>query len=468
MKSTSIVSRLGAIVAALVIGQAVLFVVLGGIAFRSQAFPARIQIMDNTIVLLQMAVLPRRNEDDVQARLDRISELQGFALGLYDATGHLSYVTRNAQGLETQLAPDVIERARRLEGHALLLGGRIPTQTSMAVATLPAGSGAAYLAFAESATPQRVTRGLAAAFVAQIFGVVVVTLLLTAWLVKRARRSLSEIEHVVGRVADGDLTKRLPLRGNDEIARVAASFNRMADTLADRIAQLRRVEAQRTRMFAAFTHEISTPLTSVLGYLESLRLSEVFEDPAVRQRYIEIAYTQARSLDALTEDLAMLSRIDFEGITLERRPLDLAAWARTEMEPFEERGKTRGVTFQLEMLQPVVANVDPQRLGQVLRIFLDNALRCTRQDSTVTVTIGVNDECIQIETHDQGSGVPAEQLERLGEPLHRADPSRSRDTGGRGLGLSIASGLVKAHGGTLHFESPLGSGLVVIVRLPRC
>jgi signal transduction histidine kinase len=468
MKSMSIVSRLGMVVAALVIGQALLFMVLGGAAFRSQAFPARMQIVDNTMVLLRIIALPGRADDNVQSRLARLSEVPGFALGLYDTDGHLLQVTREGVGIESQLAPDRMEQARRLDGHALLFRGSIPTQTSMAVATLPAGSGAAFLAFAESNTPQRLTRGIAAIFIAQIFGVVVVTLLITAWLVARTRRSLAEIENVVGRMADGDLAKRLPIRGDDEVARVAASFNRMADTLADRIAQLRRIEAQRTRMFAAFTHEISTPLTSVLGYLESLRLSEIADDPTTRQRYIEIAYTQARSLDALAEDLSILSRLEFEGIVLNRRPLDLSTWGRAEIEPFQVRGKTRGVSFQLDVLQPVIADVDAQRLGQVLRIFLDNALRHTRENSLITVTIRADDDWIQIETRDQGAGISAEQLERLGEPLHRVDPSRSRDTGGRGLGLSIASGLVKAHGGSLFFDSPAGSGLVVTVRLPRC
>lgn len=466
MKSTSIVTRLGAFVVALVIGQAILFLVLGTVAFRSQAFPARMQLVENTVILLRVAVHSTPHED-VRKKLEGLSELRDFALGLYDDQGRLLHATRQDDGIETQLSPETIEKARQLHGHALLLRGRSPTEISLAVASLPAGSEAAFVAFAESGVQQRVSRGIAAALTAQIIGVLVVTLLLTGWLTFRARRSLGEIEHVVAKMANGDLTIRLPIRGYDEIARVAGSFNRMADALADRIAQLRRVEAQRTRMFAAFTHEISTPLTSVLGYLESLRMAEINEDPATRQHYVEIAYAQAQALDALAEDLAMLSRLDFEGIVIERRQLDIAEWARTEIAPFEERGKERGISFELAAPRPVLAHVDAQRLGQVLRIVLDNALRHTRNDSTVSIEVRASGEEIEIQCRDQGPGVPAEQLERFGEPLHRVDPSRSRDTGGRGLGLSIASGLVKAHGGSLQFESPPESGLLVIVRLPR-
>ena len=467
MKRTSIVTKLGASVAALVIAQALLFLILGGIAFRSQAYPARIRLVENTIVLLRAVIEPIPNRDDIPQRLEGLSKLQGFALGLYDERGELVYMTRKDVGLESRLAPETMEQARGFEGHALLLRGRLPTENSVAVATFPSGSVASFVAFADSGTPQHVMRGIVAAFQTQILVIVVLTLLLTWWLTTRARRSLGEIEHVVARMADGDLTIRLPIRGHDEVARVASSYNRMADALAERIEQLRRSEAQRTRMFAAFTHEISTPLTSVLGYLESLRMDEINDDPVARRRYVEIAYAQARALDALAEDLAMLSRLDFEGLTLERESLDLGAWARAEIAPFEERGKVREVSFHLDVPEPVTAHIDPRRLGQVLRILLDNALRHAPDGSTVHSSIRADVETIEIEVRDQGKGVPAEHLERLGEPLHRVDPSRSRDTGGRGLGLSIASGLVKAHGGSLHFESPPNSGLIVRARLPR-
>lgn len=467
MKNTSIVTRLGAIVAAIVIGQAGLFLVLGVIAFRSQAFPARIHIVDNTMVLLRLVVNPVKKDDDFKARFEEVSAVPGFALALYDEQGQLVHMTRQDMGMDSHLSPEIMAQARQRDGRALLLRGRLPTETNMAVGTLPPGSPAAFVGFAESGTQQSVARGIVAAFVSQIIGIVVVTLVLTGWLTFRARRSLSSIENVVTRMAHGDLTIRLPIQGRDEIARVASGFNRMADTLAERIAQLRRIEAQRTRMFAAFTHEISTPLTSVLGYLESLHLSEINDDPSVRRRYVEIAYAQAKALDALAEDLAMLSRLDFEGINLERRELDLGSWARTEIEPFAERGKNRGISFDLEVPESVTAHCDPQRLGQVLRILLDNALRHTRDDSTIHVTMTQRDAEIVIEVRDEGPGVAADQLERLGEPLHRVDPSRSRGTGGRGLGLSIAVGLVRAHGGALRFASPAGSGLVVSVFLPR-
>lgn len=467
MKRTSIVSRLGAFVAALVVGQALLILILGGIAFRSQAYPARVRLVNNTMVLLRVTVANLQQDDEMHRRLDDLSAVEGFALGLYDEHGTLLYMTRNDVGLLNRLTPDIMEQARQKRGQTLLLRGRLPTESSVAVTAFPTGSRGAFLAFAESGIPQHVTRGIVAAFGTQVLVIVVLTLLLTAWLTTRARRSLNEIEHVVARMADGDLTIRLPIRGHDEVARVASSYNRMADALADRIEQLRRIEAQRTRMFAAFTHEIATPLTSVLGYLESLRLDEMNDDTAARRRYVEIAYSQARALEALAEDLATLSRLDFEGITLERQKLDLGTWARGEIEPFEERGKQRSILFQLDVPQPIAAEIDPRRLGQVLRILLDNALRHSPDGATVHVALVEQADRFEMIIRDQGRGVPADQLERLGEPLYRVDFSRSRDTGGRGLGLSIASGLVKAHGGSLHFDSPPESGLIVQIRLPR-
>jgi signal transduction histidine kinase len=473
----SIVGRVGATVALLTVVQAAILMVIAIVSFRSQIAVARVSIVEEGVALALLAVDPAHEDERVEARLGRLSSLRGFAIALYDEEGRLLHATRQDVLVEPALDADVRARAEAQVGRALILRGS-PDVPTAAVAAIEVGSharrdGAAYLGLYEENTVQQVARGRLFVVVALAGGVVVFVLLFTAFFTRRARASLREIESVVHRMADGDLSVRLPVRNDDEVGRVVTDFNRMADSLAQRLeeleraeAQRSRTEAQRSRMFAAFTHEISTPLTSVLGYLESLRMPDIEGDEATRRRYVEIAYTQARALDALAEDLATISRIDFEGLPLTKTSIDVGDVAQRELAAFEARAKEHGVTVTLSTEGDVTTSADAQRVGQVVRILVDNALRHTPDASTITLRAERRGDRIALEIADAGPGVPTEHLERLGEPLYRIDVSRTRGTGGRGLGLSIARGIARAHDGELTFASPAGRGLVATLVLP--
>lgn len=473
----SIVGRVGATVALLTVVQAAILMVIAIVSFRSQIAVARVSIVEEGVALALLAVDPAHEDERVEARLDRLSSLRGFAIALYDEEGRLLHATRQDVLVEPALDADVRARAEAQVGRALILRGS-PDVPTAAVAAIEVGSharrdGAAYLGLYEENTVQQVARGRLFVVVALAGGVVVFVLLFTAFFTRRARASLREIESVVHRMADGDLSVRLPVRNDDEVGRVVTDFNRMADSLAQRLeeleraeAQRSRTEAQRSRMFAAFTHEISTPLTSVLGYLESLRMPDIEGDEATRRRYVEIAYAQARALDALAEDLATISRIDFEGLPLTKTSIDVGDVAQRELAAFEARAREHRVTITLSTEGEVTTSADAQRVGQVVRILVDNALRHTPDASTITLRAERRGDRIALEIADAGPGVPTEHLERLGEPLYRIDVSRTRGTGGRGLGLSIARGIARAHDGELTFASPAGRGLVATLVLP--
>lgn len=477
MTRGSIVVRVALTVAALTILQTAILLGTAIASFRSQLAAVRVDLAEEGIALARLAVEPASAGESIEARVDRLASLRGFALALYDDEGRLLHATREDVAVEEALDPAVREEARARAGGALILRGS-PNVPTAAIASLEPGSaatadGARFIGLFEENTVEQVARGRVMLLATLGVGIVVFTLLLTLFFTRRARAGLREIETVVHRMAEGDLSVRMPVRTNDEVGRVVADFNRMADALADRLEQLRRAEAhrqrteaERTRLFAAFTHEISTPLTSVLGYLESLRMPDIDGDPETRRRYVEIAFAQARALDALADDLATLSRLEFEGLPLSKTAVDLAGLVRTELASFEPRAKERSIALALEAPAPLTVELDAQRIGQVLRILLDNALRHTGDGTTVRVSLTQRGAHAVLEVEDEGPGVAAEQLERLGEPLHRVDASRTRGTGGRGLGLSIARGIARAHDGTLTFESPPGRGLTVTLSLP--
>ena len=265
---------------------------------------------------------------------------------------------------------------------------------------------------------------------------------------------------VVRRMADGELAVRLPVPRDAQIAAFADDFNRMAARLQDTIEELRDEGERRRRIFADWTHEIATPLTSVLGYLESLR--EGGADPERTQRYLDTAYRQAKALESLTDDLSVLSRLESEGLSLDPVREDVASLVRSEVLAAGERAE--GVAFHFTTEGDVVADVDAGRLGQAVRNVLDNAGRHAAR--TVHVECAVEGEHCVVRVKDDGPGIDPEHLPHLTDSFYRADASRARGTGGRGLGLAISRKVLEAHGGGISFESEPGHGTVVSLFVP--
>lgn len=464
--NTSLVTRIGAGVAALVLAQLFLSLALGAGAMRMSSGPPRLALVEQGMALARIAVTPS-GPAGVDERLEALRAIDGFALARYDETGALMHVTRADVTVEPRLSSETMRRTRELQGRALLVRGRTPIEPTVAFASLPPHGDAVFIGLYESNLPRRLARSIGAAFVGVGVALATMTVMVTWWLTSRARAKLADVERVVSSVAAGELSSRLTVRGRDEFARVAEGFNAMADRLERTIDDLRLAEAQRRRMLAAVSHELRTPLTSVLGYLESLCLPEVDADGPTRRRYAEVAFTQARALAALTEDLAVLSRLDLDDLVLQHIACDLEAIVRAQLASFEPRCAPRGVTLRATTPGCVPMRADPARLGQVLRNLLDNAVRHAPDGTSVQVSLEASDETVCIEVSDDGPGVPDADLRRLGEPLLRLDDSRSRASGGRGLGLSIAAGIVRAHGGLLTFESVPERGLVARVVLPR-
>ncbi|WP_394840177.1 ATP-binding protein [Pendulispora rubella] len=391
-------------------------------------------------------------------------EFSGFAIVLYDPEGRAVARSRRDIPVLEQLPPRVMRAA--VPDKAVFPGPSIIGLEHVAIMRMREDGPIRYVGMFDRWAASHILLGigvaLAAGFMASCFVWVGATLVLG----RRLRLGLRDAEEAVHRMASGDLGIRLPSYGDDEVGRLANDFNRMADNLAKHIDELRRERDLRRRSFAAWTHEIATPLTSVMGYLESLCMEEDV-DTSTRERYVATAYERALALKGLTDDLRIMSQIDFDGLKMETRRLDLSAIALAEVEAFVHEAESRGVALHAEHDGPAFALGDAQRLAQVVRNLVSNALRHSPRGSGVVVTVHSDrSKHVSIEVRDQGEGIPAEHLAHLGELFYRADASRDRKTGGRGLGLAIARGIVEAHGGKLHISSELGAGTIVRVDLP--
>ncbi len=427
-----------------------------------QALEVRRHITEEGIAMARLAA---RSGGDPAALRDELGELGSIAIVYYDRDGRMIARSRDDFATLTALTNEQRAAARAAGGapHYLTPLAR-GARTEVIAATVDVDStdvaAVAYVGLFED-SPVLATQSLRGALpIVFVLVSLAVAFVITWWLARRARASLARTERVVRRMSEGDLSVRLPESGDDEVGQLVADFNRMADRLAEHVERLEGEDERRRRLFAAFTHEINTPLTSVLGYLESLAMPDIEADPETRRRYLAIAYEQAQQLGALAEDLTTLSQLEYEGVALDQGDVDLRSLAEREVDAFRARAQARSVELAIEG-EPTVVRADRNRLAQVLRILLDNAIRHTREGTTVKVVIGADG----LEVIDRGEGIAAADLALLGTPLFRTDAARDRKRGGRGLGLAIARGLTKAHGGELTLRSSLGEGTSARVTL---
>ncbi len=302
--------------------------------------------------------------------------------------------------------------------------------------------------FRNSLTNALIIAGLAATLAA---GVV-------SWFVSnRIVRPIRALVTLSQRIAGGHYEQRLRLDTGDELAELVENFNRMAASLAE-------TEVMRQRLLGDVTHELKTPLTSIKGYMEGLQDGVL---PATPETF-QLIHNEADRLQRLVQDLQELSRTEAGQIHLEMvtcAPNQIIAPIVERMRPqFREKEITLDTSIPDDL--PLI-RADVDRAAQVLTNLLGNALQYTSAGGKVNLKVdkGENQVCFSI--RDTGAGLDSGDLERIFQRFYRVDKSRSRASGGSGIGLTIAKQLVEAQGGTIHAESAgIGQGSQFSFTLP--
>lgn len=267
---------------------------------------------------------------------------------------------------------------------------------------------------------------------------------------------IRQLEGAALAVARGELAVRVPASGQDELARLANSFNQMAAQLQSAEQRKQQVETMRRDLIAWVGHDLQTPLASIRAILEALA-DGVVEDSETRLRYLQTAQRDVRALSALIDDLFQMAQLDAGGLQLERAKNSLADLISDTLESFSGMAERQGVRLE-GAIEPGVdpVNMDAPRIGRVLNNLIGNALRHTPSGGRVFVNAWAEAERVQVQVQDSGEGIPPEELPLIFERFYRGDRSRNRSTGGAGLGLAIARGLVEAHQGEIWVESEPG------------
>jgi two-component system OmpR family sensor kinase/two-component system sensor histidine kinase BaeS len=268
---------------------------------------------------------------------------------------------------------------------------------------------------------------------------------------------LANLAQAAHRFAARDWNQRVPVRGAVEIAEVATAFNRMAD-------DLQRQETTRRNMIADIAHELRTPLAVMQGNLRAM-LDDVY--PLDRSE-IATLYDETRLLSRLVDDLRELALADAGQLPLNPQTFDVSGVLQNAAANFSIAADAQNVKVQIAPLQALPAvRADSDRVAQVLRNLLANALRHTPEGGTISLSAEAHDKFVRVLVRDTGEGIAAEDVPHIFERFYRTDKSRTRMTGGTGLGLAIAKAWIEAMGGQIGVASTVGQGSTFWFTLPR-
>ena len=286
--------------------------------------------------------------------------------------------------------------------------------------------------------------------VASAVAALVGALLLVRWIL----RPLEQLRAASGRLAAGDLAARASAAGPRELLELGGSFNEMASSI-EHLFDARR------QLVAWASHDLRTPLASLRAMVEALE-----DGLASTDEYLPAIREQLETLSARVDDLFELARIDAGAITLELREARLGDLISSCLRTLDAEARTRNVRLAAQLPADLAVRIAPDKIERVLLNLLTNAVRHTPSDGAVSVVVEPDTDHVVVAVEDTGAGLTPAAARRMFERFWRDDEARTRATGGAGLGLAIAKGLVQAHGGRMWAENRSSGGARVAFTLP--
>jgi two-component system sensor histidine kinase MtrB len=298
-------------------------------------------------------------------------------------------------------------------------------------------------------------------------GLLLVVLLgAVAWLVTRqVVTPVRMARRIAERLAAGKLEERMQVRGTDDLARLAVSFNKMASNLQQQIRRLEELSRLQRRFVSDVSHELRTPLTTVRMAADLLHETRDDFDPITR-RSVELLQNELNRFEELLSDLLEISRFDAGAAALDLEDVDLRDIVARVLENHETLLERKGCQVELAMPEPCRAQVDSRRIERILRNLIGNAIEHS-EGRPIRISTATDADAAAVAVRDHGIGFRAEEAEMVFSRFWRADPARARTTGGTGLGLSIALEDARLHGGRLDAWGSPGDGAYFRLTLPR-
>ena len=277
-------------------------------------------------------------------------------------------------------------------------------------------------------------------------------------------RYISRISNAVQSISEGNLNTSVEVMGDDELSSMAANLNKMSEDIRQLIEKERESERTKNELITNVAHDLRTPLTSIIGYLELLAGQKNIP-PEMQKKYIEIAYGKARRLEKLIEDLFGFTKLNYGKIAMHVGELDIVKLLGQLLEEAYPNFVDKGLSYDLQSNVPVqIITADGNLLARLFDNLIGNAIKYGADGKRVLVQIRAEEEFVTVSVTNYGYVIPAEELPLIFNKFYRVEQSRSSSTGGTGLGLAIAKEIVDMHGGTIAVSSDL-NGTVFTVRL---
>ena len=269
---------------------------------------------------------------------------------------------------------------------------------------------------------------------------------------------LMKMKEATEQLSKGKNKVELHTERNDELGELADSIMKLSS-------DLERLKSNRNEFLASISHELRTPLTYIKGYADIINKQDITEEE--RKEYLDIIREETEHLTVLVKNLFDLAKMDENKFIIHRKNVELRQLIQTIEERINPVLEEKNIRFSVSCPNNIQANIDSERIQQVLLNILDNARKHTSEGKLISLEVSQNDREIMIIISDEGEGIPKEDIPYLFERLYRVEKSRSRKSGGTGLGLAIAKEIIESHDGSIEIESELGKGTRVIIHLPR-
>lgn len=284
-----------------------------------------------------------------------------------------------------------------------------------------------------------------------------VSMLIHYFMTRPLEKAIHAITEETTQISEGHFEGQVPQIGPAEFQRLADQFNRMTGKLNESFQKLRTAEASRKELVANVSHDLRTPMASIQAFVEALQ-DDVIQDKETFARYLQTIRLETGRLDGLIQELFKLSQLDAGGTEFvpERYHVDHLLLDGLQSLAFQLEEKRLQVDVDLPDRLPPVA-IMPQEMKRVLSNILDNAIRHSPVGGTIEIKVEqISEQYVQLYIQDHGQGIEKEDRSKIFDRFYRADPSRTRASGGAGLGLAIAKSIVHLHGGTIGVDGHVG------------
>ena len=306
----------------------------------------------------------------------------------------------------------------------------------------------------------------AAVFLYIILAVILFALIF--YLIERPAISyIRRLSEGINAVASGDLESRIEVIGDDEFSEMAENINHMTDELRELLRSEREAEQSKNDLITNIAHDLKTPLTSIIGYLELLSGGKVELSPDMEKKYLKIAYNKSKRLEQLIADLFSFTKLSYGRITMKVGYVDIVKLLSQLLEEFYPNFSEAGVSYELRSnVDSLEIAADGSLIARVFENLIGNAIKYGAEGKKVIVRVSAEpqNDAVEVKVINFGYVIPEKDLPQIFEKFYRVDQARSTKTGGTGLGLAIAKEIVEMHGGSITASSDL-SGTVFCVRL---